>query len=173
MYNVGDSGEKWGIDAANPHHTSLKWGVIEQMFLGEYLHTIDDKGRLTLPAKFRAELAKGVVVTRGLDGCLFVHPMSEWERLSEKINSLPLTRKDARTLARLMYSGATDCAPDKQGRILLPNYLRDFAGVDGETVIIGLHNRLEIWNPERWQEVRNEVEEHGDVIAERFAELGI
>ena len=173
MYTVGDSGEKWVTPEKNAHETSFKWSLVEQMFLGEYLHTIDDKGRLTLPAKFRAELAKGVVVTRGLDGCLFVHPMDEWEKLARKINSLPLTRKDARTLARMMYSGASDCAPDKQGRILLPSYLREFAGVDGETVIIGLHNRLEIWNPERWRHVRNEVEEHGDMIAERLAELGI
>ncbi len=143
------------------------------MFLGEYLHNIDSKGRLTLPAKFRGELAKGVVVTRGLDGCLFVHPVDEWQELAKKINSLPLTRKDARTLARLIYSGASDCTPDKQGRILLPSYLREFAGVDGETVIIGLHNRLEIWNPQRWERVRREVEEEGDIIAEKLAELGI
>jgi MraZ protein len=143
------------------------------MFLGEYLHNIDTKGRLTLPAKFRGELAKGVVVTRGLDGCLFVHPVDEWQELAKKINSLPLTRKDARTLARLIYSGASDCTPDKQGRILLPSYLREFAGVDGETVIIGLHNRLEIWNPQRWERVRREVEEEGDIIAEKLAELGI
>ncbi len=143
------------------------------MFLGEYLHNIDSKGRLTLPAKFRGELAKGVVVTRGLDGCLFVHPVDEWQELAKKINSLPLTRKDARTLARLIYSGASDCSPDKQGRILLPSYLREFAGVDGETVIIGLHNRLEIWNPQRWERVRREVEEEGDIIAEKLAELGI
>jgi len=143
------------------------------MFLGEYLHNIDSKGRLTLPAKFRGELAKGVVVTRGLDRCLFVHPVDEWQELAKKINSLPLTRKDARTLARLIYSGASDCTPDKQGRILLPSYLREFAGVDGETVIIGLHNRLEIWNPQRWERVRREVEEEGDIIAEKLAELGI
>lgn len=143
------------------------------MFLGEYVHNIDTKGRLTLPARFRGELAKGVVVTRGLDGCLFVYPVDEWEKLANKINSLPLTQKNARTLARLIYSGASDCMPDKQGRILLPSYLRDFGALDGETVIIGLHTRLEIWNPERWQEVKSEVEEQGDVIAEHFAELGI
>ena len=143
------------------------------MFLGEYLHNIDTKGRLTLPAKFRAELAKGVVVTRGFDGCLVVYPLEEWEILAEKINSLPLTKKDARILTRLIYSGASTCLPDKQGRILLPTYLREFASVDGETMIIGLYARLEIWNPERWQEVRSEVEEKGDIIAESFAELGI
>jgi MraZ protein len=140
------------------------------MFLGEYLHNIDDKGRLTLPAKFRAELAKGMVVTRGFDGCLFVYPMHEWEEVAQKIDELSFARKDARSLARLMYS---HCTPDKQGRILLPSYLRDLAKLDGETVIIGLHTRLEIWNPERWQQVRSEVEEQGDTIAEKLAELGI
>jgi len=143
------------------------------MFLGEYLHNIDTKGRLTLPAKFRAELAKGVVVTRGFDGCLVVYPVDEWDKLAQKLNGLPLTQKDARTLTRLIYSGASDCVPDKQGRILLPTYLREFAGVDGETMIIGLYARLEIWNPERWQQVRSEVEEQGDIIAEHFAESGI
>jgi MraZ protein len=143
------------------------------MFLGEYSHNIDDKGRLTLPAKFRAELATGVVVTRGFDGCLFVYPMDEWGEVAQKINSLSFTRKDARSLARLIYSGASHCTPDKQGRVLLPTYLREFANVDGETVIIGLHTRLEIWNPERWQKVRAEVEEHGDMIAEKLAGLGI
>jgi MraZ protein len=143
------------------------------MFLGEYLHNIDDKGRLTLPAKFRAELAKGMVVTRGFDGCLFVYPMHEWEEVAQKIDELSFARKDARSLARLMYSEASHCTPDKQGRILLPSYLRDLAKLDGETVIIGLHTRLEIWNPERWQQVRSEVEEQGDTIAEKLAELGI
>jgi len=147
--------------------------MVEQMFLGEYLHSIDPKGRLTLPAKFRAELAKGVVVTRGFDGCLVVYPVDEWDKLAQKLNGLPLTQKDARTLTRLIYSGASDCVPDKQGRILLPTYLREFAGVDGETMIIGLYARLEIWNPERWQQVRSEVEEQGDIIAEHFAESGI
>jgi MraZ protein len=173
MYNVGSCGEKWGIRHMNAPEINSKWGVVEQMFLGEYLHNIDSKGRLTLPAKFRGELAKGVVVTRGFDGCLVVYPVHEWERLAQKINNLPVTQKDARTLARLIYSGASDCVPDKQGRILLPTYLREFASVDGETMIIGLHTRLEIWNPERWQSVRDEVEEHGDTIAEHFAELGI
>ncbi len=170
---MGDCGEKWGILEENEVGIGAKWGVVEQMFLGEYLHNIDTKGRLTLPAKFRAELAKGVVVTRGLDGCLFVYPMDEWEKVAEKINSLPFTRKDARSLTRLMYSRASDCVPDKQGRILLPSYLREFANLDGETVIIGLYSYLEIWNPERWHRVRSEVEEQGDIIAEKFAELGM
>jgi MraZ protein len=152
---------------------SSKWGAVEHMFLGEYLHNIDSKGRLTLPAKFRAELAKGVVVTRGFDGCLVVYPVDEWEKLTQKIDVLPQTQKDARMLARHVFSGASDCVPDKQGRVLIPTYLREFASVDGETMIIGLHSRLEIWNPERWQSIKDEVETQGDVIAEHFAEMGI
>lgn len=173
MYNVGNCGAKWGTALENDRETCSKWGVVEHMFLGEYLHNIDSKGRLTLPAKFRAELAKGVVVTRGFDGCLVVYPVDQWQKLTQKIDDLPHTQKDARMLARLVYSGASDCVPDKQGRVLLPTYLREFAGVDGETMIIGLHTRIEIWSPERWQSVRDEVEGQGDVIAEHFAELGI
>ena len=143
------------------------------MFLGEDVHQIDSKGRLTLPARFRAELARGVVVTRGLDKCLFVYPVEQWQKLADKINGLPLTQRNARNLARLFYSGASRCVPDKQGRILLAPYLREFAGVDGETVIVGLYTRLEIWSPERWREIRSEVEEHGDAIAEHFAEFNV
>ena len=173
MYNVGNCGEKWGIDLRNAHEIGSKWGVVEHMFLGEYLHNIDSKGRLTLPAKFRGELARGVVVTRGFEGCLVVYPVDEWEKLTQKIDSLPHTQKDARMLARLLYSGAGDCIPDKQGRVLLPTYLREFASVDGETMIIGLHNRLEIWNPERWRSIKDEMETQADIIAEHFAGQGI
>lgn len=143
------------------------------MFLGEYEHTIDGKGRLTIPARFRAELAQGMVVTRGLDGCLLIYPLPEWEKLAAKVNGLPLTKKDARTFTRLIYSGATLCQPDRQGRILLPQYLREYANIDSQGVIIGLFSRLEIWNPQRWQEVRRKVEEEGDAIAEQLADLGI
>ncbi len=143
------------------------------MFLGEYEHTIDGKGRLTIPARFRAELAQGMVVTRGLDGCLLIYPLPEWEKLAAKVNGLPLTKKDARTFTRLIYSGATLCQPDRQGRILLPQYLREYANIDSQGVIIGLFSRLEIWNPQHWQEVRRKVEEEGDAIAEQLADLGI
>ncbi|MCJ7667654.1 MAG: division/cell wall cluster transcriptional repressor MraZ [Anaerolineae bacterium] len=143
------------------------------MFLGEYSHTIDSKGRLTIPAKFRAELAQGMVVTRGLDRCLLVYPLPEWDKLAQRINGLPITQKDARTFTRLTYSGAIHCEPDRQGRILLPQYLREYAGIDNESVVIGLYARLEIWNPIRWEGVRKKVEEEGDIIAEQLADLGI
>lgn len=143
------------------------------MFLGTYLHNIDSKGRLTLPAKFRAELARGVVVTLGLDGELWVFPMETWERLAAKMNELPLNDKDSRNFARRVYGKATDCEPDKQGRILLPSDLRELAGVDGETVIVGSGGRLEIWSRERWGHKSDEIEKDGDAIAERLFGLGI
>jgi MraZ protein len=143
------------------------------MFLGTYLHNIDSKGRLTLPAKFRTELARGVVVTLGLDGELWVFPMETWERLAVKMNELPLNDKDSLNFARRVYGKATDCEPDKQGRILLPSELRELAGVDGETVIVGSGGRLEVWSHERWGHKSDEIEKDGDAIAERLFELGI
>src|SRR5512136_319418 len=108
------------------------------MFLGEYAHTIDDKGRLTIPARFRDELESGVVITRGLDGCLWAFGRDEWEMLAEKISKLPTTNPAARNFSRLMFGGAVDSIPDRQGRILLPQNLRDYAGIQSETVIVGM-----------------------------------
>src|SRR5512136_1181648 len=119
------------------------------MFLGEYAHTIDDKGRLTIPAKFRDELEGGVVVTRGLDGCLWAYGRAEWEILAEKIGKVPTTNEAGRNFSRFMFSGAFDSVPDRQGRILVPQNLRDYADIQEETIIIGVMNKLEIWNPAR------------------------
>lgn len=148
-------------------------GRVAQMFLGSYLHNIDSKGRLTLPAKFRAELAKGVVVTLGLDGCLWVFPIETWGEIARKMNELPLTNKFSRHFARRMYGYASDCEPDKQGRILLPPSLRERAGLDGETVVVGGPGRLEIWSRERWERTTEEIEKNGDAIAEQLFELGL
>lgn len=148
-------------------------GRIAHMFLGSYLHNIDSKGRLTLPAKFRAELAKGVVVTLGLDGCLWVFPTETWEEIAQKMNELPLTNKFSRHFARRMYGYASDSEPDKQGRILLPSNLRERAGLDGETVVVGGPGRLEIWSRERWERTTQEIEQNGDAIAEQLFELGL
>ena len=150
-----------------------KVGRIAQMFLGSYLHNIDSKGRLTLPAKFRVELAKGVVVTPGLDGCLWVFPMDTWDEIAEKMDRLPLTNKSARDFARYMYGNASPCEPDKQGRILLPTTLRARAGLDGETVVVGGPGRLEIWSRESWERTTEEIEKNGDAIAEQLFELGL
>ncbi len=141
------------------------------MFLGEYAHTIDEKGRITLPAKYRADLASGVVVTRGLDKCLFVFPMEEWKKLSDKISALPLTDGQAREFRRLLFSGATDAELDKQGRVLLPQYLRDYAGLDGNVIVAGLNTHMEIWAPDAWNAIRANLD--SVVNAEQWANLGI
>jgi MraZ protein len=143
------------------------------MFLGEFSHTLDDKGRLTIPAKFRDELAGGLVITRGIDHCLAVYPRQVWEHLAARITQLPISQRNARNFGRLMFSGAADFVPDRQGRVLIPQPLRDYAGLDGDAIIIGLYDRLEIWNPENWTILRTEVEENPESIAEQLQELGI
>lgn len=141
------------------------------MFLGEYTHTIDDKGRLTIPAKFRGELAAGLVVTRGFDQNLMLFPMDGWQELAEGIARRPLSDESVRAFRRRVFSGAIDLVPDRQGRILLPPYLREFAGISNEVVIAGMYNYLEIWSSEAWQQVRESVENSSD--AARWEDLGI
>ncbi|HEX6384077.1 MAG TPA: division/cell wall cluster transcriptional repressor MraZ [Anaerolineae bacterium] len=141
------------------------------MFLGEYTHTIDDKGRLTIPAKFRGLLAAGLVVTRGFDQNLMLFPLEGWQELADGIARRPLSDEDVRAFRRRVFSGAVDLVPDRQGRILLPPYLRDFAGIDGEVVIAGMYNYLEIWSTEAWQSVRESIENNSD--AARWEDLGI
>jgi MraZ protein len=143
------------------------------MFLGEYEHTIDDKGRLTIPAKFRDELQGGVVITRGLDRCLWAYPRSEWEEVAEKIGKMPTTNPSARDFARFMFSSAFDSIPDRQGRVIIPQNLRQYAEIGTDTVIIGVMNRLEIWNPARWAEVFARVEEDPEAIVAGFANLDL
>lgn len=141
------------------------------MFLGEYTYTLDDKGRLTLPAKYRAELAVGLVVTRSIDKCLFVFPMSEWQTLSAKLSALPLTDPQAREFRRLIFSGAADPELDKQGRVLLPQYLRDYAGLVGEVIVAGLNTHIEIWAPDAWNTIRANF--NSGISAEYWSKLGI
>jgi MraZ protein len=143
------------------------------MFLGEFSHTIDDKGRLTIPAKFRDELESGVVITRGLDGCLWAYGRSEWETLAEKIAKLPTTNTAARNFSRFVFSSAFDSIPDRQGRILLPQNLRDYAGIQNETIIIGVKSKLEIWNPAKWSDVVTAVEQDTEAIVAQLQDLGI
>jgi len=143
------------------------------MFLGEFNHTIDDKGRLTIPAKFRDELESGIVITRGLDGCLWAYGRSEWEALAEKIAKLPTTNPAARNFSRFVFSSAFDSIPDRQGRILLPQNLRDYAGIQNETIIIGVKSKLEIWNPAKWSEVVTAVEQDTEAIVAQLQDLGI
>lgn len=143
------------------------------MFLGQFEHTIDEKGRLTMPAKFRAGLAAGLVVTLGMDGCLFVFPRAKWEELAARIESLPITNPDARNLARLMFSNADDSGMDRQGRILIPAHLRTCAHLESDVVITGLNSRIELWNPARWQELQSAAIDGDGLSAEHLAELGI
>lgn len=142
------------------------------MFMGEFQHNIDAKGRLIVPAKFREQLGEKFVVTRGMDGCLFGYPMSEWEQLEEKLKEMPLAKKDARTFVRFFYSAATECEIDKQGRINIPGTLRTHAFLEKGCVIIGVSNRIEIWNETKWQEFSNEAEENFDEIAETMIDFG-
>lgn len=143
------------------------------MFIGEYKHTIDEKGRLAIPTKFRKNLAKGAVVTRGLDTSLFVFPKEEWGKLAEKLASLPLGQSNSRAFARLMLAGAMDVEMDKQGRIVLPEYLRAYAQLSKATVIAGLYTRLEIWDEQKWESYKKQVESDAESVAEKLGELGV
>lgn len=143
------------------------------MFIGEYQHNIDEKGRLAIPTKFRADLSKGAVVTRGLDRCLFVYPMEQWEELAKKLASMPISQSKSRAFARLMLAGAMDVQLDKQGRIVLPEYLREYAGVKKKSVVAGLYDRLEIWDDKAWQKYKAATEDDSNEIAEALGELGV
>lgn len=141
------------------------------MLLGEYQHTVDEKGRLAVPAKFRKSLSGGVVITKGSEGCLDLYPMEEWTKLAEKLSQLPINQADARAFSRLRLAGASHAELDAQGRILIPDYLRAYAGVGSRATIVGLYNRAEVWDEERWRKYRTGVEEKGDEIAERLGGL--
>jgi len=143
------------------------------MFIGEYNHNLDIKGRLAVPVKFRSELGGSIIVTRGLDHCLFIFTKEEWQNLADKIMSLPLTQSNSRAFARLMLSGAVEAQVDSQGRILIPDYLREYAGLDKETVFTGVYNRVEVWDKEKWASYKTQTETDSDEIAERLGELGI
>lgn len=142
------------------------------MFMGEYNHTIDAKGRLIVPAKFREILGDNFIVTKGLDGCLFVYPNDEWTRFEEKLKGLPLTNKNARQFTRFFLAGAAACEVDKQGRILLPQVLREFASLEKDVVLVGVASRIEIWSRERWDESMNTYDGDMDEVAENMESLG-
>ena len=141
------------------------------MFMGEYNHTVDAKGRLIVPSKFREQLGDEFVVTKGLDGCLFVYENTEWKILEEKLKNLPLTNANARKITRFFLAGATLCEVDKQGRILLPAVLREFAKIEKDAVMVGVGNRIEIWSKESWSSAN--VYDDMDDIAESMEGLGI
>ncbi len=142
------------------------------MLIGEFEHSLDAKGRLIMPAKLRESIGDTFVVTKGLDGCLFAFSITEWTNFEEKLKSLPLSNKNSREFVRFFLSGATECEIDKQGRFLIPNNLRETAGLVKETVIIGVGTRIEIWDKEKWTEYNNENMSVED-IAENMTMLGI
>ncbi|MED4226097.1 division/cell wall cluster transcriptional repressor MraZ [Neobacillus cucumis] len=138
------------------------------MFMGEYHHSIDTKGRLIVPSKFRDELGDMFIITRGLDQCLFGYPLSEWSLIEEKLKGLPLTKKDARAFTRFFFSGATESELDKQGRINIPTPLLQYAKLEKECVILGVSNRIEIWSKQIWEDYFSQSEESFAEIAENM-----
>jgi len=143
------------------------------MFIGEYAHTIDEKRRLALPSKFHKSFEKKAVITRGLDTCLFVFPEEEWSTLAHKLGGLPLGQSDARGFIRLMLAGAMDVSLDNLGRILVPDYLKEYAVLQKQVIITGVLNRLEIWDEARWKRYKLKTEKDVGDIAERLGELGV
>ncbi len=143
------------------------------MFIGEYSHNLDDKGRLAIPVKFRDQLKKGAVVTRGLDNCLFLYTKTEWQKLAAKLAALPISQANSRAFSRLMLAGAMDIDVDKQGRVILPEYLRKFASLKKELVLTGLYNRIEIWDVKNWELYKGQTEAQSGDIAERMGALGV
>ncbi|MDY4919521.1 MAG: division/cell wall cluster transcriptional repressor MraZ [Phascolarctobacterium sp.] len=143
------------------------------MLLGEYEHTLDAKGRLAMPAKLRESLGNNFIITKGLDGCLFVYDMDEWHKLEAKLAALPMSRKTARDFMRFLFGGACEGECDKQGRVLIPLNLRRHAGLEKEAVIVGVGNRAEIWDAQKWAEYNESNAEDVNELAEQLADLGI
>ena len=143
------------------------------MFIGEYSLSMDAKGRIAVPVKFRSTLAEGAVLTRGLDKSLFLYPKQEWEKIAAKLAGLPLAKANSRAFARLMLAGAWDIELDKLGRMIIPDYLRKFAGLTKKIIAAGLYNRIEIWNDQDWQDYKSATEKESETIAEALSELGV
>lgn len=143
------------------------------MFIGEYQHTLDNKGRVIIPSRFREDLGEEFVMTKGLDNCLFIYARDEWSILEEKLKTLPLTNRDARAFVRFFFSGAAECTLDKQGRVLIPANLREHSRLEKDVVVIGVSTRMEIWSKEEWDSYNSDDNLSYDNIAEKMAELGI
>ncbi|WP_414056038.1 division/cell wall cluster transcriptional repressor MraZ [Macrococcus equi] len=143
------------------------------MFMGEYQHQLDTKGRMIVPAKFRDELTEHFVITRGLDKCLFGYPSDEWKRIEEKLKTLPMTKRDARKFMRLFFSGAVEVEIDKQGRINIPKNLMEYAGLSKECTVIGVSSRIEIWDRNNWNDFYEDTEENYEEIAEELIDFDL
>lgn len=143
------------------------------MLIGEYTHSLDPKKRLSLPVKFRRELGKKVVVTKGLDNCLFIYPLKEWQRITQKMSELPLGQADTRGFNRFFLSGAVEADIDSVGRILVPDFLKEFAKLEAKVVLAGVHDRVEIWDEDRWTAYKKQIEKQADALAEKLGEIGV
>jgi MraZ protein len=142
------------------------------MLIGEYKHTLDDKKRISLPSKFRREVGKKIVVTRGLDGCLFMYPIKEWQEISRKIGELGMGQADRRGFNRFMLAGASEIEVDSVGRILIPEHLRSFAQINTKVVFAGVYNRVEVWNEDSWEAYKDKVVKGADDMAEKLGDVG-
>lgn len=143
------------------------------MFMGEFQHSLDDKGRLIIPAKFREDLGDKFIVTRGLDNCLFVYPMSQWKVLEENIKKLPTSHADTRAFVRMFFSGAVEAELDKQGRIVIPQHLRDHARIEKDAYVIGVSTKVEIWAKSAWEQYSSQAQQSYENIAETIMDIGI
>ncbi len=152
-------------------HQSVR--EVKHLLIGEYAHSIDAKGRLIMPAKLKEDIGEKFVITKGLDGCLFVYSQKEWKNFEEKLRAFPLTNKDARALMRFFLAGAMECEIDKQGRFLITSNLREFAGLEKEVIIVGVLNKIEIWSKDKWTAYTEKENLEADEIAEKMSNLGI
>jgi len=143
------------------------------MFIGEYTHTVDDKKRISLPAKFKKELGNKVVATRGLDNCLFLFPHKTWIDISAEMSKLGMMQADTRGFSRFMFSGASEIEVDSNGRILVPDYLKEFADLKNTVVFAGVHDRIELWNEKRWDTYKKKIESQADMMAEKLGKVGL
>ncbi|MFH1979404.1 MAG: division/cell wall cluster transcriptional repressor MraZ [Patescibacteria group bacterium] len=162
----------------------LWWGIVDKavdkgithpkiMLIGEFTHNIDVKKRVAIPAKFRKELGKKAVITRGFDNCLVVYPIKEWDKVAEKLSSLPMGQADNRNFARMFLAGAVDVSLDSLGRILIPDYLKKFAGLKDKVTVTGVYKKLEIWDETAWEKYKEKIEKQTDVLAEKLGEVGV
>jgi MraZ protein len=154
-------------------YNGIKWDKVANkqkriMLIGEYTHTIDEKNRISLPARFRKELGKKVVVTHGLDTCLFIYSLTEWSTISTKLASLGMGQADTRGFVRFMLAGAVEVEVDGSGRILIPDFLKSFAGLSEKVVFTGVHTRLELWNEQTWTEYKRQIERDANQMAEKL-----
>jgi MraZ protein len=147
--------------------------ILKIMLIGEYRHTMDDKNRLSLPAKFRKEMGKKIIITRGLDRCLFVYPISEWKKFSQQLANLSIGSAEGRGFSRAMLGGATEIDVDSSGRVLVPDHLKSYASLATKVVVAGIHNRIELWNEEAWNKYTNGVEKEANVLAQKLADIGM